>query len=616
MWGLVFMIIASYVGILAASILTGLTLLERGLLGVLSGFLIAMWSTFLIFLVTKNLVLSFWVAFLVCGALSVIFTYVNGVTMPAIKRVCRAIVNSARNSKPLWVFFIIIGLSFTWLFSSYLIQPRADGWYAGINSWGDMPLHLSLINHFRVGAGTLEYPIFNGERLTYPFLADFLAAALSGPGMVDLRLTLVGIGSMLAFMLVLAIYAFAMRAVNRKSVAILTIILFFIGSGVGFAYYVKDSLENNSFEVTKDYAHKGDINLNWGSVILDYMLPQRTFMTGFPIGVMIIVLFLAYLGAGRSAQRSRYLLYGGVMAGMLGMVHTHTLLSVGVVGGILALLFFSWRWLWFFIPSGILALPQVLWIRSRVVESFIRVHYGWTSQAASLGQLVVFWLRNTWLVLILGIIGTFFVEKKLRKLAVPFWALFVLGNVMIFQPWDFDNMKFMLFWWLYMALLGSVFLVHLEKKGVFGKVAFTGLLALAILSGVLALYLGATARFHMFSPEELELGKWIADNTPRDAIFMTSDHHNNLVPSIGGRRILMGFGGWLWSHGIKTGSRGDDIKRMFTGDPETKELLNKYGVDYAVIGPAERNDKKANESFYQKEFKQVHETEKYKVFEV
>ncbi len=46
--------------------------------------------------------------------------------------------------------------------------------------------------------------------------------------------------------------------------------------------------------------------------------------------------------------------------------------------------------------------------------------------------------------------------------------------------------------------------------------------------------------------------------------------------------------GWLWTYGLPDYVRkGDDDKRILTGDPSALDLVKKYGVDYVMIGPQE-----------------------------
>ena len=67
-----------------------------------------------------------------------------------------------------------------------------------------------------------------------------------------------------------------------------------------------------------------------------------------------------------------------------------------------------------------------------------------------------------------------------------------------------------------------------------------------------------------------------------------ADEHNNPVPTLGGRKVLVGYPGWLWTYGLPDYvQKGDDNKRILNGDAAAPQLVRKYGVDYVMIGPQE-----------------------------
>jgi uncharacterized membrane protein len=98
-----------------------------------------------------------------------------------------------------------------------------------------------------------------------------------------------------------------------------------------------------------------------------------------------------------------------------------------------------------------------------------------------------------------------------------------------------------------------------------------------------------SARQQMFTASDQEIGRTVRTATKPDAVFLTSQSSINPFAALGGRRIVMGYGGWLWSWGLPYQQREADVARMFEGDQDTEELLGLYRVDYVVIGPSERN---------------------------
>jgi uncharacterized membrane protein len=94
--------------------------------------------------------------------------------------------------------------------------------------------------------------------------------------------------------------------------------------------------------------------------------------------------------------------------------------------------------------------------------------------------------------------------------------------------------------------------------------------------------------YEMWSGEEIAMAEWVRANTAPNSVFLTSTAHNHPIPSLTGRPRVMGYEGWLWSHGIPWASISDrkkDMIAMFTGDVS---LLRTYHVEYVCIGPYER----------------------------
>ena len=77
----------------------------------------------------------------------------------------------------------------------------------------------------------------------------------------------------------------------------------------------------------------------------------------------------------------------------------------------------------------------------------------------------------------------------------------------------------------------------------------------------------------------------------------------------------MRYPGHLASHGIDYSARERDVKTMYAGGPQAEELLTKYGIDYVLISPEERNTMGANQGFYGR-FPLAAESGQYKLYKV
>ena len=90
---------------------------------------------------------------------------------------------------------------------------------------------------------------------------------------------------------------------------------------------------------------------------------------------------------------------------------------------------------------------------------------------------------------------------------------------------------------------------------------------------------------------------WIKQQTPPRATILHAPVHNTPV-FLTGRRSLMGYPGHIWTHGLDSGPREAEIKRIYAGAPDAESLLTKYGVDYVVVDPQEHSLMKVNADFF------------------
>jgi hypothetical protein len=107
-----------------------------------------------------------------------------------------------------------------------------------------------------------------------------------------------------------------------------------------------------------------------------------------------------------------------------------------------------------------------------------------------------------------------------------------------------------------------------------------------VATGGLSVYREVRLHSLMFSTEDLQLAKYVREQTPKDAIFLTSDRHNHPIPCLAGRRIVMGYRGWLWTHGIDYHSRERDVLEIYKGSSQMDNLLKQYYASYVLL---ERN---------------------------
>jgi hypothetical protein len=172
-----------------------------------------------------------------------------------------------------------------------------------------------------------------------------------------------------------------------------------------------------------------------------------------------------------------------------------------------------------------------------------------------------------------------------------------------------DNYKIFLHWYLLtviVAACGLIEIARLSQKLPNAKVSFPRLFNKPRLRKVLALTAVAVIIFFstatgflshikafqesylMWSGADVTFADWIRENTPPEALFLTSTHYLHPVFTIAGRQIVMGYEGWLWSHGIDWNyiqKVKRDVIEMFKGN---YMLIKAYGVNFIAVTKYER----------------------------
>ncbi|PIT85545.1 hypothetical protein COU36_02680, partial [Candidatus Micrarchaeota archaeon CG10_big_fil_rev_8_21_14_0_10_59_7] len=226
----------------------------------------------------------------------------------------------------------------------------------------------------------------------------------------------------------------------------------------------------------------------------------------------------------------------------------------------------------------VLSVPQILWIRQQTDPSFFGYQWGWMHQNSDKGVLdvAVFWVKNLGVPLFLAAIGWFLAEKKARRFAVPFLLLFVLCNFVRFQPQDWDTIKVLVHPFFIGCALAGITIANMWKRNATFKVLAAVLIAASVLSGVLTMVWWLGDHPVLYPSRDLTVAEWVKQNTPADSLFLTGDAHNHLVPTLAGRRVVLGYRGWLWTHGLDYSQQERDVNGMYrTADCA---LFKKYGV--------------------------------------
>ena len=508
-----------------------------------------------------------------------------------------------RGDRPLMLLLPPFLALCVYLLCTHTLSPYDGGLYSGQCSYGDMCMHLGFITSMaEQGSFPFEYSILPGSRLCYPFLCDSVSASLY----------LLGLPLRAAY-IVPMVFALAQvfcggwflgrEIVRRRGAAVLAFILFFLNGGLGMVYFMGDySLTELFTGFYTTPTNLTDRGIRWVNVIADMLLPQRATLFGW--AALFAILYLLYRAVFRGDGRAW--LPAGIFGGLLPMIHTHSYFALGLVA--LCWLLYSlrrdglcmaWfrRWLLFGLPAVLLAAPQLMLWTLRSVEGnshFLRIGLDWVNQGQE--NWLWFWLKNVGLVFAAVPFALIFCPREQRPVFSGAALIFVLGEIVLFQPNPYDNNKLFYVAYLFACFLTADFIMLLAEK-LKTKPLRAVFLALVVVIGCNAAVftLGREVvsglpnhAYRLFSADDVSAAEYIMASTEPDAVFLTDDNHNNTVAALTGRNIVCGSPSYLYYHGLDYTGAQCDAQEMLTDAEAFERLRGEYSIGYVYFGSAER----------------------------
>jgi len=543
---------------------------------------------------------------------------------------------------------VVLALIMGYLFTR-AVEVTPDAWLAHYNNtWSDWSFHASYTTTFVYGHNLPpQNPIFAGTPFRYPFAPDFASAMLVGGGW-SIPAALIWPSWAMTVLALSGLMLWARRLTGGIGAGVIAVTLTLLGGGLGFWFFFGDAarlgLITTLLHIPRTYDRfDPPVNIQWYNPILSYYLPQRSFVFGAAV-VMAVLLLLtppllhtpffgwrATLATVRQSWRQWRLksdgvafLIAGALAGLLPLIHVHSLVVVGVVTACWALLFPRPAWLGFFTVMLLLAVPRLLMAvpgdpGAPPDHQYPRWLIGWMSGA---DMPPWFWIKNTGLfipLLLVALLSPLALRGRARLLIAPFSLVFLAANLVKFQPWDWDNSKLLVFWYLASAVAVGALLVRLWRSHPVGAIGAAGMWLSLVLSGGLSLmqFLPPQGPSYVwFTAEQVQLAADVRRLTPPKAVFVTGEQPNNPIADLAGRSVLMSYPGWLWSYGIDYRRREADLSKIYQGGAPALDLLHRYHADYVVIGPEERTAMQPAVDYFNGQFRLLLHTANYAIYAV
>ncbi len=518
------------------------------------------------------------------------------------------------------------------LHTHVLLQHDDGSLWVGQSTYGDLAMHLGFIESlYQQGIFPPDYSIYPGQQLDYPFLVDAASASLRFFGL-SLRMSVIMPSLVMLFCVFFGFWLLAWKIIRRLAPTIMAWLLFVCNGGFAFCYFLGGtySLSDIFTGYYTTPTNLVDYSIRWVNVICDMLIPQRTTMAGWCVAIAAIYLLITALQktAADGGGRREFIILA-ITAGSMPMIHTHSFLAVGVLS---AAWFFCWlpkcrragrakalviNYILYGAICLALALPQlIVWTFDSVSSgNLLQWHLGWVAE----GNWFFFWVVNVGVVLIAMWPMLLLLRGDKARLFIGAAAIFLLANVVAFQPNLYDNNKLLYIWFMITDILVCQWLwdgiSSMQGRSVRAIVA--GLLVvLGTVSGVLSMLREAGSEYQLLSAEQVAAAEFITENTPAESLFLTATVHTNPVSVLTGRSILCGPGLYLYYHGVSYQEREVQVAQMYADGDVFETYAALYGIDYVYIGSSERSKYDVDYDYFAENYSLIYESDTISIFSI
>ncbi len=496
-----------------------------------------------------------------------------------------------------WLVLAVFALSSVRAFL-WLIYPRGDEiCVLSPNNLGDLSLHLNLIRYLASGVAFWpESSILSNAPLSYPLGADLINGLLEICGVDTIR-GLIWTGLAGAALTGYALWSWG----GPFGVAA----FLFNGGLAGFA--VLRTLQIDDFQR----------DMVWKNLFLSMFVTQRGLLFALPGGLLLLYVWRErYFRSGNRVVSFwlELLLYASMP---LFSVHAFLFLSLILSAIFIASLFSArkpGKEKRFSSPGGapIAALPARSGYPSRDGDGAVRevlILVASAALPATVGILLVtgffsassgirwspawimgesgwnlwVWIWNFGLALPLSLLlaAALYSDRDIEARCFV-WAasaVFAACCVFIFAPWEWDNMKLMLWSWLVIApYLWKKMLAPLKLP------ARAAVCVALFFSGGVSLIGGLDTRHGYAIAQRSELAGWqhaVASIPPEVRFASVSDYNHPLI--LLGRKVACGYEGHLWSHGLDYHKRLELLSKSLKGEVGWRSSAPLLGVEWLAL---------------------------------
>jgi hypothetical protein len=518
-----------------------------------------------------------------------------------------------------------------WLSWNHDLLPVPGGIQASGSTWADFGLHASLISHAALASQLpLDMPLAAGTHLTYPFLIDLLSALFVRGGW-SLHAAVFWPTLLLMAAIVQLLVALSLRLFGRLSAAVISLWLILLnGSAAGLDAAWHDwrtsglSLGAWLSAIPRNYSGLDALNVHFNNFIADILLPQRPFLFGLSVFLVVATLVQAARTTAEPVDRRRYQLTAAALVGLLPLAHAHSFIAAMVLlaGAAVEAAYHrraeARRWLTAIGLTLLIAAPQLIWQQlANNLGTGGHLALGWMVQPGD--SLWAFWWRN------FGLAGPYLIALPALLLRpawrrylvwyLPFLALLIITQIYSFQPYEYDNLKLILYAYLMGMLLAGIIIVRLIQRWLGTLVMIVPAVIVLIVPGALTVTREFQLHDQFASTADIALTTWVRGHTPTSAVFITTDQPNHPIATLAGRSIVLGYRGWLYNYHLPYQSRQAAVEAALQGQASTP-LVQQFHASYLAVSNYEPAEWQANPAALDTEYPVLYRNDSWTVYQL
>ncbi|MFZ4681893.1 MAG: hypothetical protein ACOYMS_05295, partial [Terrimicrobiaceae bacterium] len=425
---------------------------------------------------------------------------------------------------------------------------------------GDMSLHLNFIRYFASGAPFWpESPILSGVPLSYPLGADLFNSLFEICGGDTIRgLVWTGLGGA----------ALTGYALWRWGGAFGVAAFLCNGGLLGFAALRTLQIEDFQRDVT------------WKNFFLSMFVTQRGLLFALPAGLLLLCAWREeFFRSGKRIVPAwlQILLYAALP---LFNFHAFLFLSLILTAIFLARRAARRRLLQLLAGAFVPATVCVILVTGFFsASSGLRLAPGWIVEGK--GWMALLWNFGLTLpvVLALAIVVARNKDAEARCLVGSALLIFLICCVVVFTPWEWDNMKLMMWSWLVVAPYLWTNLISGLQLPARAAICFV-----LFFSGAVSLAGGLDARHGYGIARRSEVDAWrhaVADIPPAARFACVPDYNHPLI--LLGRKVVCGYEGHLWSHGLAFQDKLALLKGSLDGQTDWRVSAGALDADWLAL---------------------------------